>query len=157
MIDVEIPTLALSLTQPWAFLMLELPPEQRKNVENRSWNTRVRGDVWVHASKKMTRDDYEGAIETAGLVLGVDPVVPRFEEIKRGGIVGRFRIVDVLPPRDRQGEFELARTKSRSWHFTDSFGFIVRDAKPVPFVPCAGALGFWRVPPAVLAQLRKDA
>jgi hypothetical protein len=147
----EFPTLALSLTQPWAWFMLELPPEHRKDVENRSWNTNVRGDVWVHASKRMTADDYAGALDTAAEILGHIPKAPPFHEVKRGGIVGRFKIIGVERPRVSSSLGHRHR-----WHFADSFGFVVTDARPVPFVPCSGALGFCRVPPAVLEQLRSQ-
>ncbi len=154
----ELPTHAISLIQPWAWLMLELPPEHRKDVENRTWNTRFRGDVWVHASKGMTADDYAGALDTAAEILGYIPRAPSFHDIKRGGIVGRFRIVEVVPPRDPRAVGDLrVLPPPRRWHFPDQFGFVVRDARAVPFVPCKGALGFWRVPTDVLEQLARTA
>jgi hypothetical protein len=36
-----------------------------------------------------------------------------------------------------------------------AFGFHLIDAKPLPFVACKGALGFFDVPPDVAAQLRQ--
>ena len=38
--------LALSIRQPWAWLILRAG----KDVENRDWSTKVRGRVLIHAS-----------------------------------------------------------------------------------------------------------
>lgn len=45
--------LALSIQQPWAWLLVN----GFKPVENRSWPTKVRGRIAIHAGKKF---DYEG-------------------------------------------------------------------------------------------------
>lgn len=141
---------ALSLTGPWWWFMLHLPPEYRKEIENRSpgfSHKSFRGDFLFHAAKGMTVQEYNSAMKLANS-LGVPPsvldTVPLFSDMPRGGIVGRGRVVDLVPP----GE------SGRRWHFADSFGFVVEDATPLPFVPCVGALGFWKVKPETLAELR---
>ena len=53
--------------------------------------------------------------------------------LPRGGIVGMARIVDCVTDMDSQ------------WFF-GRYGFVLRDAFPVPFIPCKGQLGFF-VPP----------
>ena len=56
---------ALSIRQPWATLILH----GQKDIENRSWATRQRGQVLIHASKGMTRDEWEESIIFAGPML----------------------------------------------------------------------------------------
>lgn len=40
--------IALSIRQPWAELILQ----GRKTIEVRTWNTRHRGELWVHAGAR---------------------------------------------------------------------------------------------------------
>lgn len=142
---------ALSLTGPWWWFMLYLPPEYLKDIENRVEgfsHKSFRGDFFLHAAKGMRYvTDYAYAVNTARR-LGVPEEalakVPSFDMLPRGGIVGRARITDIVPPGN----------SGRLWHFPNQWGFVVVDAQPLPFVPCSGLQGFWRVKPATLDALR---
>lgn len=171
------PTEALSLRQPWAHFMLELPEPWRKRIENRTWGpTKFRGPFWFHASVGMTKVEYFDAIAFATGIVGVPrEVLPEFDAVKRGGIVGRGSIVGHIrpgggpvhiDPLERSLDiFEgidpsiqrVERGLNRKWHMDGQFGYVVADAATVQFVPCAGMLGFWRVPDDVLEQLRRQA
>ena len=118
---------ALSIRQPWAWLIVN----GHKDIENREWNTRFRGRVLIHAGKGMTRDEYDSA-ELSALLAGGVKIPPR-EALERGGIVGIAEIVDCV-------------TSHPSRWFFGSYGFVLRDAKPLPFMPCKGELGFFEVP-----------
>ena len=86
--------LALSIRQPWAWLILN----GSKDIENRQWQTRVRGRVLVHAAKGMTRNEYAGAVDFI-VDAGMPPLpfdLPAFEHLQRGGIVGSVEIVDCV-------------------------------------------------------------
>jgi hypothetical protein len=153
------PRMALSLRQPWAHFMLCLPPKHLKRIENREWNTSQRGDIWVHASKAMTKLEFYEACEFA-LEAGVPrDLLPSFDGLPRGGIVGRWTITDVMRPRGLKlvgRELVEHPRKGDPWHMAECFGMIIENAHAVPFVPCNGALGFWVVPPHVLAQLPEE-
>lgn len=140
---------ALSIRQPWAWLIVrpDLTGELRKaaihereikDVENRDWPTRYRGPILIHASKGMTRAEYEDAADFASSLSSWE--LPRFEDLPRGGIVGRARIVDCV-------------TQIDSRWFVGRFGFVLTDVEPLPFVPCRGALGLFPVPQDVLDRL----
>ena len=130
---------ALSLRQPWAWLMIRpdiTDPAARaaararnliKDIENRDWHTKVRGRVLVHASMGMTGDDYACAYSHA-YSLGIE--LPPAKELDRGGIVGEFFITGCVTHHESP------------WFFGD-FGFTVENAKPLPFTPCKGMLGFF--------------
>lgn len=120
--------IALSIRQPWAWLILHAG----KTVENRSWPTKYRGPVLIHAGKGMTRAEYEDAADFAHFCCGVNEM-ELFENLQRGGIVGRARIVDCV-------------TASDSPWFVGPFGFVLADVQPLPFRPFRGALGFFDVP-----------
>lgn len=135
---------ALSLTQPWAWLVIH----GGKDIENRRWNTKLRGRFLIHAAKGMQHSDFDAAYDVA---LGIgSEVADRLVlasyagAFVRGGIIGSVELVDVWEP--------TSNCPSK-WHFPDQFGFRLRDPRPLPFTPCKGALGFWQVPDALLAEL----
>lgn len=142
------PLRALSLTQPWAWLVVRpdvVDSEARarlmealeiKNIENRTWNTTFRGRFLVHASKRMTDDDWMGGYYFAKDVGGLQLAnrIPGYEALSRGGIVGVAELVDVLTP---------TATPTVPWHMPGQFGFVLANVEPLPFHPCKGSLGFW--------------
>ncbi len=149
---------ALSLTQPWAWLVVH----GGKDIENRRWNTKLRGEFLIHAAKGMKASDYDAAQFTAegiqGYQLAHDMPLP--EQLERGGIVGVAELFDVVMPVVRAGQTSIPGGLSgplHAWHFPEQFGFRLRNVRPLPFVACKGALGFWEVPPSVLAGLGLEA
>lgn len=127
-------TLALSIRQPWAYLIVHAA----KDVENREWPTRVRGRVLIHASKEMTKADYQAcALFCSSLPEGAIPPdfwFPSFEQLKPqcGGIVGVMNIGDCVK-------------ESESPWFCGPYGFVIDGAAEMTFQPCKGRLGFFQV------------
>ncbi len=109
---------ALSIMQPWAWLIVA----GHKDIENRTWRTSFRGSVLIHAGKKF--DGPDDAQEWDW------PQIERPCDFDMGGIVGEAEIVGCV-------------TESRSPWFRGPFGFLIRNARPLPFRPCRGALGFF--------------
>lgn len=132
----------LSIRQPWAWLIVN----GHKDIENRDWSTPYRGRILVHASKGMTKAEWEDGIATA-LHAGVSKEVLRdgclFDQLQRGGIVGAVDIVDCIQ-------------ESESPWFFGAHGFLLRSANPVPFTPWKGQLGFFDVPVSALAATQPD-
>ena len=127
---------ALSIRQPWAWLILHAG----KDIENRDWRTPFRGRFLIHAGKGMTRSEYEDCLQFAHAVSEERPfpsglTMPSFEDLERGGIVGSVEIVDCVG-------------HSNSPWFFGTFGFVLRNPKPLPFRPLKGQLGWFRVDPA---------
>jgi hypothetical protein len=154
-VPADLPQMALSLRQPWCVFMLSLPPEHLKRIENRDWGTTFRGDLWVHASKSLTKREFYEACEFA-LRAGVPrEQLPSFDGLPRGGIVGRWRVVDLILPggKRRAGRELVPHPFGHDRWYMGEFGMVVEDPRAVPFVECKGALGFWRVPADVLAKL----
>lgn len=156
-----LPDRALSLRQPWAHFMLRLPPEHIKRIENRTWGpSSFRGQFWFHASAGMTKREFYEACEFAVNVGVPRSLLPGFEEVDRGGIVGRGSLVGYIAPDGVLMEQLGARASEHfntHWHMPGQFGYLVSAATPVPLVKCAGMLGFWRVPASILDQLRSAA
>lgn len=125
----EQPILAISIRQPWAWLILHAG----KDIENRSWSTRFRGRVLIHASKGMTRDEYDEVKEWLPMIgrSAAAAHLPEFDQLDRGGIVGEVEIVDCV-------------TAHTSPWFVGEFGFVLKNPKPLAFQPCKGALSFFK-------------
>lgn len=142
--------IALSLRQPWAWLIVE----GYKNIENRRWKRTPPPRFYIHASKTMTRADYAGAVEVAA---AVDPgiQIPRGRDLLFGGVVGRVECTGVLPYADPD-LVERGRLVLEPWRMAGQYGYLVSGAERVPFVPCVGALGFFRLPRAAVIELAKE-
>ena len=120
---------AISIRQPWAWLILNAG----KDYENRDWPTKFRGRVLIHASKGMTRAEYDGASLYVREVVHPCITIPPFEALERGGIVGEVTITDCV-------------TDSCSPWFNGWYGFALANPKPLTFQPCRGMLKFFEVP-----------
>ena len=74
---------AISIRQPLVWTILHAG----KDIENRSWNTRYRGDLLIHASGNLERD-------LSSLPKGVR--VPNFQDLSQEAIVGVVQRVGVV-------------------------------------------------------------
>ena len=122
----ELPQKALSIRQPWAWLIVN----GIKDVENRNWRTHYRGPVLVHAGKKIEMYAYDYVAETISDTIKIPPP----DQLECGGIVGVTTIVDCIES-----------FSDSPWHVLGANGFILRESKPLPFMPCKGNLSFFKV------------
>lgn len=138
---------ALSGRQPWWWAILHAG----KRIENRRWSTPYRGPILLHASKGCGLVECAEAMEWMFDRKLIDGGCswPGLEGVPRGGIVGRARIVDVVPPCAGPGgrcQCKAALSFGHSWHMPDQFGFVLADVEPLPFVPWPGVLRLFEVP-----------
>jgi hypothetical protein len=135
---------ALSISQPWADLILE----GVKRVENRKWPTKVRGRVLVHAPLSFDNDGLlyimavmrEQGRTYSAQVDGIGRP-PR----QRGALLGVVTITDCVRPTETD-------PADNAWSF-GPWCFTLSDAywlpKPIPY---KGRLGFFDVPDAVISD-----
>lgn len=158
---------ALTLTQPWASLVAI----GAKSIETRSWGTSYRGPLAIHASKRFPVEDRDLFQEEPfwSALRRPDPRYPgspRFEDwysLPIGAIVAvanlhRVERIHV----NGDGRSGLARSEilvgepelSFGDYLPGRFGWVLSNVHPLPEpVPCRGALGLWRVPDPVLAEI----
>lgn len=123
---------ALSIKQPWAWAICNLPDEFKKGFENRTWRTNLRGEFLIHASKGFDAIGYE---RMCGYLneLGYRGNIPTKKEFVYGAFVGKSKLVDVVQESDN------------IW-FEGEYGFKLENAvvfsEPVPF---KGKLNFFNV------------
>ena len=120
---------ALSIRQPWAWLIVN----GHKDIENRTWPTRYRGPVLIHASKTMTGQEYQSAIYSVWCIdKQLADRMPQRKGFEQGGIVGQAEIAGCVQDSDSD------------W-FNGPYGFVLRNVRALPFVPWKGELGFFEV------------
>ena len=123
---------AITIQQPWAWFIICVD-EGRKDIENRTWDTKIRGTVAIHAGKSFSwssiPEDMREGME---------------HELHFGAIIGLIDIVDVV-------------TEDDSEWFEGPFGFLLANPRELPEpVPFKGQLGFWNVPPEIEEQINKQ-
>ncbi|HEY1171004.1 MAG TPA: ASCH domain-containing protein [Verrucomicrobiae bacterium] len=117
---------ALSVRQPWAWLIVN----GFKDVENRLWQTFMRGPRFIHTGKVMKEEEYNDCyffLEEHFPHIRL----PRAQDLPLGGIVGIASITDCV-------------TRSNSKWFVGDYGFLMEDQQPCEFIPCKGEKGFFR-------------
>ncbi len=121
----------LSVSQPFAYLIVK----GKKTIELRRWNTKFRGEFFVHAPIKIRTSDCRR--------LGIDEGA-----LPAGAIVGKAVIYDVKKYQTKKELRADQRFHFATLDFADArFGFMLKSAKEfkVP-IPCKGRLGFFDVP-----------
>lgn len=139
----------LSIRPAWAWMIIHLQAPHWKDVENRSWTTKYRGPLLIHASQGLTHDEYEEACALALSAGQADASqLPKFRDMDliRGRLIGAVRLSNVAPP---------GKVVS-PWHDSDSYGWQLTDR--VVFTPRAltGKLSLYEVEltPDELARLQ---
>lgn len=122
---------ALSIMQPWAWLITN----GHKDIENRtwkSWNTGLsfRGKCLVHAGKKVDGGKRQYADLCDDILDGHNIQLPCYDDLELGGIVGIMNIANCV------------KQSPSPWFFGE-YGFVIDRAKPLPFMPYIGQLGFF--------------
>jgi len=100
---------ALSLRQPWASLIAD----GRKTIETRTWRTRYRGPLAIHASARPYEDLPTGGIVAVALLYGCRPM-------------------------ETTDEYAACIAL-----FDGAYAWLLANVEPVPLVPCKGRLGLW--------------
>lgn len=121
----DLPERALSIRQPWAWAILNAG----KDIENRPRRYHYRGSICIHASLFNDDGGYTIAKHEIFKASGLDS--PQRDKLQRGGIIGTAEIVDCIE-------------QSGSPWFSGPYGLVLKNVKPVPFIPVKGALGLFR-------------
>jgi hypothetical protein len=119
----------ISIRQPWASLIVS----GLKDVENRTWPTRYRGSVLIHASQRadnLTSEEIERR-------FGVRPPA----ELPLGGVVGITDNVDCV------------KDHLSKWYAHSQRAFVLANSRPLPFLKWKGQLGLREAPRDLLELL----
>lgn len=122
----------ISIRQPWAWLILH----GQKDVENRSWNTKYRGPLLIHASASRNNITIERLKEIERQHQVRLPNSTLGGSYQLGGIVGICKLVEVIDPVMGGGG---------KWHERGFYGFVLADVEPLKFKPLCGQMGIFEV------------
>lgn len=140
----------LSIRNPWAWAIIrpDLTHSAHrqqciehgivKDVENRSWPTKVRGRIAVHVSASMTVEEYQFASRfIAKIVPSCDIPTLKNLRIMCGHIIGTVEVVDSV------------RHHGSPWYMGDHAHVL---ARPIPCdpVPYKGRLGYFDIPDGLI-------
>jgi hypothetical protein len=143
---------ALTMTQPWASLVAI----GENTIETRSWSTRYRGPIAIHAAKRFPPEaralcatsPFRETLAGAGYTDA--------DELPLGAIIAVARLDSVLAferstlreirARARRGE--VPRHEADFGDFSAGrFGFVLRDVRLIAEpIPASGMLGLWELP-----------
>lgn len=137
---------ALTVMQPWAYLIVA----GRKTMETRTWHTKYRGDLAIHASHTLsvvaesTIDRLE--VVAPALLYPAGSRVWRFDRADAGKVIGVVELVDCLPidagfarALDRQ-EMMLGNYAEGRWAWV-----LEHPRRLVPPIEARGMPGLWEV------------
>lgn len=116
---------AISIKQPWAWLIVN----GHKDIENRTWRTKHRGELMVHTGKGLDMRDYWAAKEICDK-LGIE--LPSPHDLVTGALIGKVHIVDVV-------------TESGSPWFFGPVGFVLKYPSTIYPMPALGKLNVYNI------------
>lgn len=148
--------MALTLNDPHAMLVAV----GAKGIETRGWRypSYAHGQrIAIHSAKAIRPEDVEAfhrpVIYRALLAAGFD----HFDALPRGCVVATVELSacvkaeEVVVERAQDDELEFGDYRPGRW------GWLLKDPRRLATpVPCRGFQKLWRLPPDVLAQVRKQ-
>lgn len=124
---------ALSLTQPWATLVAT----GQKTIETRSWSTRYRGPLLIHAAKGFPAYAKEFSQELYG-----NPAVLPY--ITRGAIIGKVYLLDVRPTEEVVTRISVQERRYGDYS-QGRYAWILTNPEQLEPIPWKGALGLFKI------------
>jgi activating signal cointegrator 1 len=141
----------ISLLQPWATLVVI----GAKKIETRSWNTKFRGEILIHASRKFAKNQIELGQELNrkyGVGLG------HVDDLPTGAIIGKVNVIDTFQFDEQTKEslvYYYDHEYKIGWELNEQeltfgdysggrYGWLLSD--PIQFtepIPAKGSLSIW--------------
>lgn len=126
----ELPNYAISVRQPWAWALIY----GGKDVENRVKRAITLGRIdqhkrlAIHASRGMTRSEYESA---ASFMDTIGVHAPRPDQLERGSIIGSVHVTGIT------------KSSDSPWFF-GPWALCVTNAEACDPIPVSGQLGAFK-------------
>ena len=132
------------MMQPFAWLVTN----GYLKIDDRTWSTMHRGPVAIHASKKFHGPYYDFVRKNLGWPM------PAPKDFDYGGVVGVAELVDCTEPTAPIGS-RMTKIDTTRAHFgaPGHYGFVLANARALPFKEYRGKMGFFDVSDRVMAEL----
>lgn len=147
---------AITVKQPWASLIVE----GIKDIENRTWPTKFRGRVLIHAGANPVKFNALGDILTFQqfdiLKGNVSPFIGNY----LGAIIGSVEIVDCVINHhsiwaEKSNLYQLAPEETSEDYPDPIYNWVL--ANPIKFdkpIPAKGKLSFWEFADEQLPEIK---
>jgi hypothetical protein len=129
---------ALSIKQPWVHAIFR----EGKDIENRSWRSKHRGWIAIHASQTPI----------SGARLPRGHKTPDFKTLDYSAICGVARLVDIV-----------TKHSSTKWFYQPgrrepvNYGWVLTDIRRLRTpIKCKGTLGLWKISPYILRKMKEQ-
>ncbi len=123
---------ALTVCNPWAWAIMFGP----KRIENRTWVTRHRGPLLIHAGLSRQWLGSEGDLL---------PGLPPLDQLVYGAILGTVDVVDCRP---------LAECSSNDPFASGPWCWVLENPRAFAHpIACRGSLNIWKVPAALASSV----
>lgn len=143
----------ISIIQPWATLIML----GEKKFETRSWATKYRGELGIHASKKVDKEAF--ANETIYLTLRKHGILT-VNDLLTGVILGSVILRDCIDVTYDSGEYAILGITTRTVsgneyafgdYTTGRFVWAMSDIDQFDIpIPAKGQLGIWNYQEGIL-------
>lgn len=130
---------AITLWQPWATLIAI----GAKEHETRSWPTKYRGMLAIHAAKTFPKEEQElcrfepfkSDLDKSGLVV---------DGLPRGAIVATANLIDCIKITEEYIS-KIVGTKEYDYgdYEVDKYVWILKDVRNIKAIPAKGKQGLW--------------
>ena len=145
---------AITLTQPWATLVAI----GAKKIETRSWPTKYRGPIAIHAAKafpgwaKQTCEEYlfQRALglpdrSEGDLQKWMDAMRDGIKALPLGQVIATARIVNCIETHLIERFVQPFTEQERAFgdYTPGRYGFLLEDVRQIEPAPAKGALGLW--------------
>lgn len=147
---------AITIRQPWASLIAL----GEKKIETRSWQTKYRGPILIHAGKSVDKK----AMKTLCIKEALERHgINRAEDLPTGCIIAKANLDEVY----RIDYYNSYRKKAEGWNVSKTndkllvdkfeyelgdyvsdennnrYGWKLSDVEPIKPIPCKGQLSIW--------------
>lgn len=145
----------LTLTQPWATLVAL----GAKRIETRSWQTKYRGPIAIHAAKGFPDEARAMCYRRPFSTVLADRGIHHPDELPRGMIIAMAVLTDCFrftgEDADLIRPIEPGQYERQFGDFTPGrYGLALRGVRKLHTpVPCRGMLSLWAVPDALVSLL----
>jgi len=154
---------AITIKQPWASLICtarqDNPQLGIKDIENRTWPTKFRGRVLVHASAKIWNEELLGLMTFDQVDKISEYGIREFFAGSRvtGAIIGSVEIVECVTNHTSMWAEKTETFLGSDIQFNRIYNWVL--ANPILFpepIPAKGKLSFWDFPGILAEPEEKD-
>lgn len=147
------PKKVVSILEPWASLI----KEKVKYIETRSWSTKYRGELYIHASRKTVSAQIATEHKIAKQAKTNYDVLLNLlhdTDFNYGCIIAKCKLVDCIYMTE---EF-IEKVKKNHNEYVSGvynvgrYAWILEDIEVITPIPAKGQLGIWEYTPAQITQ-----